>query len=91
MFEFIKTEAYNTAFSIIIGIGIVAIFTPGCRDNSCAVKKAPPVDEVVKTVYKIGDKCYRFKTNTIDCPIKGIIEPFEIELEKTGRERGSNI
>jgi len=85
MLKIIKTEAYNTAFSIVIGIGLVAVLIPGCRSNSCAVKKAPPVDEVTKSAYKIGDKCYKFKTNTIQCPTKGIIEPFEIELEQTGR------
>jgi hypothetical protein len=79
MFEFIKTEAYNVAFSIIIGIGIVAVFKPGCRDNGCAIKRAPPVDEVVKTTYQIGSKCYKFKTENIECPAKGIVEPFETD------------
>jgi hypothetical protein len=79
MFEFIKTEMYNTVFSIIIGIGLVAVLKPGCRDTACSIKKAPPVDEVTKKTYQIGDKCYKFKTSNIECPSKGVIEPFEVE------------
>uniref|UniRef100_A0A6C0JXH6 Uncharacterized protein n=1 Tax=viral metagenome TaxID=1070528 RepID=A0A6C0JXH6_9ZZZZ len=79
MFEFLKTETYSTIFSVIIGVGLVAIFKPGCRDNGCAIKRAPPVDEVTKKTYQIGDKCYKFKASNIECPTKGVIEPFEIE------------
>jgi hypothetical protein len=78
MFGFLKTEGYNIVFSIVIGIGLVAVFKPGCRDNQCAIKKAPPVDEVTKSTYQIGDKCYKFKVNNIECPSKGAIEPFEV-------------
>ena len=77
MFEFIKTESYSIIFSVVIGIGIVAVLKPGCRDNGCAIKKAPPVDEVAKTTYQIGAKCYQFKAENIECPSKGVIEPFE--------------
>jgi hypothetical protein len=77
MFEFIKTESYSIIFSVVIGIGVVAVLKPGCRDNGCAIKKAPPVDEVAKTTYQIGSKCYQFKAENIECPSKGVIEPFE--------------
>ena len=78
MFEFIKTETYSIIFSFVIGIGIVAVFKPGCRDNGCAIKKAPPPNEVTKTTYRIADKCYKFTTKNITCPSDGVIEPFEI-------------
>lgn len=78
MFEFLKTETYNVIFSMVIGIGLVAVFKPGCRDKGCAIKKAPPPDEVTKSTYQIGDKCYKFKTEHIECPLKGAIEPFEV-------------
>jgi hypothetical protein len=80
MLAFLKTETYSIAFSVIIGIGIVAVFIPACRNNECAVKKAPSVDEVVKTTYHIRDKCYKFKTSNIECPVKGVIEPFEVAI-----------
>lgn len=78
MFAFLKTDAYDVIFSIVIGIGLVAVFKPGCRDKGCAIKKAPPVDEVTKTTYQIGEKCYKFKVENIECPLKGAIEPFEV-------------
>lgn len=79
MFGFLKTEGYSIIFSLVTGIGIAAVFKPGCRESDCAIKRAPPVDEVTKTTYQIGDKCYQFKTENIECPTKGVIEPFEVE------------
>jgi hypothetical protein len=38
------------------------------KDGECATAKAPPVNEWNDVVYRIGSKCYEYKTNTIDCP-----------------------
>jgi hypothetical protein len=77
MFEFLKTEQFKVAGSFIIGLGIMAILKPGCRADTCKIRKAPPVDEVQKSTYQIGDKCYQFKTQAITCPKEDIIESFE--------------
>ena len=81
MFEILKTESYNIAFSVILGIGIVAALKPRCNPNqgSCTVKKAPNPDEVSKSTYQIGSKCYQFNTQPIECPLNGTIESFEME------------
>jgi hypothetical protein len=77
MFEFVKSETYSVVFSVILGMGIIAVLRPTCINESCVIKKAPSPDEVMNTTYQIGSKCYKFMTNMIDCPEKGVIEPFE--------------
>jgi hypothetical protein len=77
MFEFVKSETYSVVFSVILGMGIIAVLRPTCTNESCVIKKAPSTDEVINTTYQIGSKCYKFTTNMIDCPEKGVIEPFE--------------
>jgi hypothetical protein len=62
---------------MILGIGIMAVFKPKCKDE-CEIRKAPPIDDVVKTTYQIGTKCYQFKTKETVCPEKGVIESFVI-------------
>jgi hypothetical protein len=62
----------------MIGLGIMSLFRPLCKGTDCQVIKAPPLHEVEKTTYKIGPKCYQFKTGPVDCPAEGVIESFEV-------------
>jgi hypothetical protein len=81
MFGFLKTDAFDTAFSMIIGIGLMAVFKPMCKGTECSIKKAPPYDEVNNSTYQLGDVCYQFKASPVKCPEAGIIEPFERFLQ----------
>jgi len=75
--QFLKSERYSMAFSFILGVGIMAALKPGCRERDCSTKKAAPTDEVVKSTYQIGTKCYQFGTRNVDCPANNqIIEAF---------------
>ena len=76
MFEFVKSETYSIVFSVILGMGIMAVLKPTCTTDECIIKKAPSQEEVTSATYQIGSKCYNFKTNTVDCPGTGVIEPF---------------
>jgi hypothetical protein len=77
MLEFLKSETFKIVGSAIIGIGIMAVLKPVCQSNDCRVLKAPPVEEITKSTYQIGQKCYKFETSNKDCPKEGVIEPFK--------------
>jgi hypothetical protein len=74
MFEFVKSEKYSLAFSFILGVGIVSLFKPVCRDAECSKKTAANPEEVLKTTYQIGSKCYQFGMVHKECSVEGIIE-----------------
>jgi hypothetical protein len=76
MFGFVKSEKYSMAFSFIIGVGIMAVLKPSCRDVDCATKKGANPDEIQATTYQIANTCYQFKTRHIECPSHGAIEAF---------------
>lgn len=78
MFEFLKTKSFNSVFSFVIGLGIMALLRPVCHGAACIIQKAPPVEEVSKTTYQLGAKCYQFKSAPVDCPADGIIESFYV-------------
>lgn len=78
MFKFFETQQFHWFFSIMIGIAIVSLFRPLCKGSECQVIKAPPPHEVEQTTYRIGSKCYQFKTHTTECPTEGVIEPFRL-------------
>jgi hypothetical protein len=82
MLEILKTEGYSIAFSVVLGIGILAAIKPRCAQGSCTIKKAPNPDEVTHSTYQIGSKCYKFNTQSIQCPLNGTIESFQIEQQE---------
>ena len=75
-FRFLKTERFHQIFSFLVGFGLIALFKPMCKGDDCTTKKAPSVEEIEKTTYQIGSKCYRFKSGPIECRSEGVVEPF---------------
>jgi len=72
MFEILRTERFNIIASCILGIAIMAVLKTPCKEN-CTLQKAPSTDEITKTTYQLGSKCYQFKMNTMQCPQNGPI------------------
>jgi hypothetical protein len=77
MFEFLQSKSFNAVFSFILGLGIIALLKPICHGPSCIVQKAPSVEEVTKSTYQLGSKCFQFATEPVDCPKEGVIEAFQ--------------
>lgn len=67
----LKNPLFNIAFSFLLGVGIIAIFRPMCKGAECEILKAPPVKEWDGNVYRIGGKCWEFKSSTVECPSAG--------------------
>ena len=74
MFEFLHSKHFNTIFSFILGFALMSLIRPICKD--CEVHKAPPVDEVNKSTYQLGSKCYQFRSTPTECGTSGSIESF---------------
>lgn len=68
MFEFLKSEKFSLFFSFVVGLALVSIFIPVCKGPKCETHKAPSLEEIKKTTYKLGSKCYQFRAETIPCP-----------------------
>ena len=77
--KYINDERFNVFFSVMLGIGIVAIFRPICSGAECTVSKPPKEDDFDKFVYRMGGKCQEFKTDIVECPPSGAIEAFRPE------------
>jgi len=78
LLKLLREENFNVFFSFMLGIGIICILHPRCTGPDCAVRKAPSEKDFDQYVYRIGgDKCYSFKTETVDCPTSGAIEAFK--------------
>lgn len=77
----LNNEYFNIFFSVILGIGIVALFRPICTGKECLDIKAPQTNDFKGYVFKFGKKCYEFDTEITECPPSGAIEAFR-EIDK---------
>jgi hypothetical protein len=77
LLKLLHDDKFNVFFSLMLGIGIICIIRPICTGSECVVKKAPSEKDFDQFVYRVGgDKCYSFKTETVECPSSGVIESF---------------
>jgi hypothetical protein len=77
MLEQLKTEQFAQLFSFLLGFGIIVMLIPICKGDECFVKKAPLIEEMKNSTYKLGSKCYQFTPETVECPAEGVIEAFQ--------------
>ena len=71
------TDLGRYAVSALLGIGLASLFRKVCAGRNCLVFKAPPFDEVTKSVYAHADKCYTFKEKSTQCGLAAQQVPFE--------------
>lgn len=53
--------------SIILGLGLAALFRKACKNNQCIVIKGPNAEEVNKFFYKVNDDCYKYSPVFTEC------------------------
>jgi hypothetical protein len=54
--------------SIILGVGIAALFRTVCKDGKCIVVTGPPMDETKNFYYKIDQNCFKYTPVASECP-----------------------
>ena len=65
--KFIKTDAGRVLMSIVLGVGLATLFKVSCKGRNCLLMKAPALDQLNDKIYKIEDKCYKFKSTSTKC------------------------
>lgn len=53
--------------SILLGLGVAALFRTVCKDGKCIVITGPPVEETKNFYYKIDDKCFKYTPVASEC------------------------
>ena len=57
----------NLLISIILGLGLAAIFKKVCNDGHCVVIKGPPYENIKDKIFVFEDKCYKYKPKAVSC------------------------
>ena len=53
--------------SLLLGLGLATLFRKSCKERSCLVFKAAPLDKIKGQIFKFGDKCYTFSEKAESC------------------------
>ena len=75
--DIVKDKRFDVVFSVLMGIFVILLIRPICKDGSCVSFKAPSVKEIKEHAYKVGDRCYKFVPKEAECPNTGVVEPFQ--------------
>jgi hypothetical protein len=65
-----RTETGKIIMSTLLGLGLATLFRKGCVGRNCLEFIAPSLEDIKKKVYKYGDQCFKYETETIACDIK---------------------
>jgi hypothetical protein len=62
-----KNDVGKVIISIILGLGISALFRKVCNDRDCLVIQGPPIEEVENNIHSFDGKCYKYKAKSTSC------------------------
>ena len=79
LIKLLNDTKFNQFFSFLLGIGIICMIRPMCKGEECTVKKSPEESDFDQYVYRLGEKCYEFKSEIVECPASGAVEPFQTQ------------
>lgn len=74
--RFVQTPAGRILMSIVLGVGLASLFKASCKGKNCLLMQAPPLDQLKDKVYKVDNKCYKFKPTQTKCDVSKEIYEF---------------
>ncbi len=58
--------------SVILGLGLAALFRHACTGDRCVVVRAPDLSDVQRHVYRVSpNACYTYTPEAVPCPRPG--------------------
>ena len=69
MKDLFKDETGRLIISILLGLGLAALFRRVCKDKKCMIIKCENPQEVQEKVYRHNEKCYKYKSYTVTCDL----------------------
>jgi hypothetical protein len=65
--KLLESEMGCIILSIILGLGLAALFKQACKGNDCIVVNGPKMSDVKKYYYKIDDDCFKYTPIATKC------------------------
>jgi hypothetical protein len=68
--DMMKNDWGTILISIVLGLGLAALFQKACKDNNCMIIKGPPYKEIKDKIYIHAGKCVVYKPESTTCDKK---------------------
>ena len=65
-----RTVTGRYIISIILGLGISALFKKVCNERDFIIVKGPPTNEIVGNIYEFDSKCFKYRVKNTSCKKK---------------------
>jgi hypothetical protein len=65
--KLINTRLGSIIFSVILGLGLAALFRQVCNGQDCLIINGPKFDDIKKYFYKIDDDCFKYTPYVTAC------------------------
>ena len=72
LLKLLKSKTGIILMSIIWGFGLACLFRQVCKDRKCIVYSAPNIKSMKESIYKHGEKCYKYAVETTKCKADAI-------------------
>lgn len=64
--DLLKSDTGSIIISVVLGLGLAALFRKACVDNKCIVVKGPKSDEI-QNAYRMNGECYKYEPVYVEC------------------------
>jgi len=68
--DVLVTDWGSSLISVLLGLGLAALFQKACRDNNCLIIKGPSYKSIKDKIYIHDGKCYTYKPESASCSAK---------------------
>jgi len=65
-----KSKFGPIVISVILGLGLAALFKRVCHGEGCVVVQSPDTDELRTSTYRIGESCYKYTPHMTPCQLR---------------------
>ncbi len=63
-----RDQTGSILISVILGLGLAALFRSTCRGSGCVIVRAPDLADVRQHTYRVSaDACYRYTPEVVPC------------------------
>ena len=65
--DLLNTPMGQLVLSVILGLGLAAVFKKVCTGQNCIVVQSPDLKEIDKYYYKIDSTCFKYTPYVSEC------------------------
>lgn len=75
--DYLDNEAGSIIISILLGLGLAALFQKACHDNNCMIIKGPPYKDIRDKIFIQDEKCYIYTPKTTKCETREALKTID--------------